>query len=276
MELFNISFVIWREAIEALLIIGVLNAWLGTRTIQERRIGRLSLWSGVGAGVVGAIGLAVLLLTLGEALSDDTQIYFQTSIVIVAAALIVQMVIWMRRHGRTLKSELNCSLNESADRANWCGVFTLAALAILREGSEVVIFLYGIMSGAATPVLRSLVAVTFGLAAAALTYWSVQFGSRFFSWRTFFRVTEVILLLLAGSLLMTGVDNMISLSVLPKMSQQIWDTSSVLSDGSGFGGLVSSLIGYRAKPVLTELLIYLLYWVAVTWLIKSQTPAKTR
>ncbi len=276
MQLFNVGFVIWREVIEALLVIGVLNAWLGTRPADERRVGRAWLWSGVALGVVGAVVLAVSLLTLGDTLSDEAQEYFQTVVVLLAAVLIVQMVIWMRRRGRTLKRDIHSSLSQAADRAQWGGVFTLAALAVLREGSEAAIFLYGTMAGAATTLVPSLLAAALGLGAAAATYWALQAGSRYFSWRTFFRVTEVILLLLAGSLLLTGIDHLISLGIVPQMSRQMWDSSHILPDGGAFGSLVSAFTGYRARPVLVELLVFALYWIVVAWLLKRQTAPATR
>ena len=104
-------------------MIGILNAWIGHRPEAERRQGRGFLWAGVAAGVVGAVALAAALVTVGEELSDDAQVYFQTTIVLIASALIVQMVFWMRRHGRTLKRELHAKLDNAADRSNWVAVF---------------------------------------------------------------------------------------------------------------------------------------------------------
>ncbi|ENS54778.1 FTR1 family protein [Brucella melitensis F1/06 B10] len=162
---FNILFVIWRECIEALLVVGILNAWLSHRPAQEQRTGRIWLWSGVAAGLAGALVLAFLLLTVGDMLSDDAQDYFQTAIVLLAAGLIVQMVFWMRKHGRTLKKELHASLTDVADKANWLGVFALAALAVMREGSEAAVFLYGTMAGISASNYNALVAALIGLAA---------------------------------------------------------------------------------------------------------------
>ncbi len=268
MQDFNIAFVVWRESIEALLVIGILNAWIGHRPEAERLRGRSFLWAGVGAGVVGAVALAAALIAVGEELSDDAQVWFQTTIVLIAAALIVQMVFWMRRHGRTLKRELHTKLDEAADRSNWAAVFVLAAIAVMREGSEAAVFLYGTMVSSGSSLVRSIVAAALGLALAFATYGMLQVGARFVSWRVFFRVTEIMLLLLAGSLLLTGVDNLVSLGVVPQLSGRIWDTSRVLTDGGALGGLVSALTGYRAKPVLIQLLALGGYWIVMIWLLR--------
>lgn len=271
MQDFNIAFVMWRESIEALLVIGILNAWIGHRPEAERRRGRTYLWAGVAAGVVGAVLLAAALVTVGEELSDDAQVWFQTSIVLIAAALIVQMVFWMRRHGRTLKRELHAKLDEAADRSSWVAVFALAAIAVMREGSEAAVFLYGMMVTAAESLLRSIVAAALGFALAIASYGLLQAGARLFSWRVFFRVTEIMLLLLAGSLLLTGVDNLVSLGIIPQLSGRVWDTSRILTDSGALGGLVSALTGYRAKPVLIQLLALGGYWIVMIWLLRRPT-----
>jgi high-affinity iron transporter len=268
MQSFNIAFVLWRESIEALLVIGILNAWIGHRPEGERRQGRIWLWSGVGVGLIGAAALAAGLVTIGEELSDDAQVYFQTAIVLFAAALIVQMVFWMRRHGRTLKRELHAKLDSAADRASWVAVFLLAAVAVIREGSEAAVFLYGAMVSAGTSLWRSVLAAGIGFALALASYGLLQAGARVFSWQAFFRVTEIMLLLLAGALLLTGIDNLISLGLVPQLSGRIWDTSKILTDGGALGGLISALTGYRAKPVLVQLLVLGGYWIAMIWLLR--------
>ena len=265
----NIIFVMWRECIEALLVIGVLNAWLGVRPVPERRAGRLALWSGVVAGLIGACALAALLLWGGEMLGDEGQDYFQATILFVAAGLILQMVLWMRRNGRTLKQDMHASLDAAANKAQWVGVFTLAALAVLREGSEAAIFLYGTAVAASTSTPTALSAGALGLAAAGLTYAALQAGGRLLSWRIFFRGTEIMLLVLAGALLVSGVDRLISLGIIPAMSSTLWDTSRLLPDSGAIGGLISGFTGYRAKPVLVEVLTMVLFWGLVWWLVAT-------
>ena len=229
---------------------------LAHRAPAERRSGRLWLWSGVGVGLIGAVGLAAALLTLGEAFGEDAQEYFQTAIVLLAAALIVQMVVWMRRHGRTMKSDLHASLNAAAEKSSWAGVFTLATLAVMREGGEAAVFLYGALAGGDGFSSSALLSAVIGLLAAVATYEALQIGGRMLSWRSFFRVTEVMLLFLAAALLVSGADHLVSLGLLPTLSARLWDTSRLLPDSGTIGGLVAGFTGYRAKPALVELLVY--------------------
>ena len=102
-----------------------------------------------------------------------------------------------------------------------------------------------------------------GIGAAFATFWMLQQGSRVLSWRTFFRVSEILLLLLAGALLVSGVETLIALDVLPQLIDPVWDTSAILDDSGRIGGLLASFTGYRARPALLPLLALALYWVLV-------------
>lgn len=272
----NVAFIVWRESIEALLVIGILQAWLGQQGEDGRTRGRAFLWAGVAAGLLAAAALGAVLILFGDQLDDDHQQMFQTALMLLAAALIVQMIVWMRRHGRTLKRDLEGALQKAADSSNWWGVFVLAAVAVAREGSETVVFLAGTLSAAhGTALLYAGAAAAGGLALAVATYVALQWGSLLLSWRLFFRVTEVMLLLLAGSLLLTAADNLVSLGLLPRLSGRLWDASGLLADGGGFGGLFSALTGWRARPDLTELLVFLGYWGAMLWLLyRPQTASR--
>jgi high-affinity iron transporter len=271
-QLGNVAFIIWRESVEALLVIGILNAWLATqREIAGR--GRLFLWAGVAAGLLVAVVLGVTFIAFGEAISEEAQQGYQTGAVLVAAALIIQMVFWMRRHGRTLKRELETSLQDAAARSSWWTVFILALAAVAREGSETVVFLFGTLAAAQLASLAGMiVAILTGFAFALATYYVLQLGSRVLSWRVFFGVTEIMLLLLAASLLVTGVENLGELGVLPTLSGRLWDSSAILPDSGPIGGLLAALTGYRARPNLMDVLVYALYWGVIFWTLFWSPP----
>lgn len=270
----SIAFVVWRESVEALLVIGILDAWLRAETRDTGRA-RLYLWGGVVAGLAFAGLLAALLVRLGDAISEEAQLAYTTAVVLIAAVLILQMVFWMRKHGRSMKRDLEAQLSIAVIRRSWWGVFVLALVAVAREGSETVIFLYGILSsGAAGDLVSGVGAGLFGFALALLSYGLLQAGSRILSWRLFFRITEIMLLFLACALLMTGIDGLIDLEILPRLSRRLWDSGWLLSDGDATGGFISALTGYRATPNLMELLVFVGYWALVLFVIfRPKRPA---
>ncbi|NKJ45350.1 FTR1 family iron permease, partial [Burkholderia sp. SG-MS1] len=263
-------------SVEALLVVGILYAWLKNGDDDARR-GLPYLWGGVAAGVVAAVALGAALVGFTEVLSGDAQDYFQTAMVLVACVLIVQMVLWMKQHGRTLKRDMEQSLQKSQRDSNWWGVALLVALAIAREGSETVIFLYGLGFGQSGHVDGSqMLAVVIGLGLAFLTFYLLQLGGKIFSWRLFFRVTEIMLLFLGAGLFQTGVDKLIDKEILPTLVDQMWNSSAILDDSSTFGSLVSTLTGYRAHPALMNLLAYAVYWAVVYLLVRraNRKPAQ--
>ncbi len=271
-QLGNVAFVLWRESVEALLVIGILNAWLSKHGETGAR-GRVFLWSGVAAGLLLAVALGALLIAFGEFIPDDAQQGYQTVMVLVASALIVQMVFWMRRHGRTLKRKLETALQDAAAQSHWWGVFLLALIAVAREGSETAVFLYGTFAAARHgPVAGTLMFAAIGFLLALATYYLLQLGGRILSWKVFFSVTEVMLLLLAGSLLVTGIENLVALGWLPSLSGRLWDSSAILPDSGPLGGVVAALTGYRARPDLTDVVVYAAYWGVMLWTLFWPKP----
>jgi high-affinity iron transporter len=261
----NALFIVWRESAEAMLVVGILYAWLRNRA--DAATGMRYLWGGVAAGAALALALALVMLGIASSLSGNGLDYFQLAMMLVASGLIVQMVFWMRKHGRTLKKELEADMARNARTANWWGLLIVVALAVGRETAETVVFLYGL--GADRGGITNLpVVLVLGIGAAFLTFWALQQGSRLLSWRVFFRVSEVLLLLLAGALLVSGIEKLIALDVLPAIVDPIWDTSRVLDDSGRVGGLIASFTGYRARPALLPLIALAVYWALVSIFLK--------
>ena len=254
----QIIFVVWRESVEALLVVGILHAWLAHNAEDRRGMGYL--WGGVVAGLVAAFALSVLLVRFSEALPPQWQDYFQAGLILCAAGLIVQMVFWMRRHGRTLKRQLEDELSASVRTGKWWSVFILAAIAIAREGSETVVFLYGILAaGGAGHWVETVAAIALALVVAFATYWLLQFFSRRMSWRIFFKATEIMLLCLGSALIVTGIGYFVAFGLLP-YTQPLWSTTFLLNDATPLGSLVASLTGYRSEPDVVTLATWIVYW----------------
>ena len=264
----QVLFIVWRESVEALLVVGILYTWL--RATPEGKRGLPYLWGGVAAGLALAVALALVLLGVSSWLSDEGQEWFQAIMSLAACALVVQMVVWMKKHGRTLKGELESGARASVANDNWWGLLVLVAIAVAREGSETVVFLYGTVSAGegGSDMLMLAVAGIAGFAVALLTFWLLQLGGKLITWRRFFFVTEILLLLLAGSLLVGGLDHLISLDVLPTLVDPVWDSSWLLSDSTGVGKVLADFAGYRALPALTSVLLWVAYWIIVWALLR--------
>ncbi len=264
----QIIFIMWRESVEALLVIGILQAWLSQNAAGTGAA--RYLWGGVASGIGLALLLAFSFMRLSAWLPPDGQEYFVTAMMAVAVLLIVQMVLWMRKNGRSLKASMEQGLSQAAYRQRWWGVYFLALIAVAREGSETVIFIFGLASARGNSGWLALYgAIALGFTAALLTYFALQFSRRFMSWRWFFKITEALLLLLGASLAVSTADKLISLGVLP-YTAFMWDTSWLLDDGTRFGGVIGALTGYRSNPDAVTLWVWLLYWGSVAALFGMQ------
>ncbi|MBN8410766.1 FTR1 family iron permease [Halomonas litopenaei] len=254
--------VVFRESMEAILVLGVLYTWL---VRAERRDALRWLWAGAMAGIALAISLGAALMGVGDVLSGDAQTLFQVIMSAVAALLIVHMAAWMRRHGATLKGVLERDAQRCLAPVRQWGIASLAALAVAREGAETLVFLYGIGVAQWHQGTRwdFVLSAGLGLVMAALCFWALQWTSRRFAWRLYFVISEALLLLVAAGLWVSALEGLINLGWLPAGMDPLWDTSQWLDDGQGVGGMLASIAGYRAWPPSTLVLGYIAYW----WLV---------
>jgi len=271
----QVAFIVWRESVEALLVVGILYTWL--RASPEGRRGMPWLWGGVAAGLLLAFALALVFMGVSTWLSDTGQEWFQAIMALVACALVVQMVLWMKKNGRKLKSELVSGASSNVERNSWWGLLILVMIAVAREGSETVVFLWGtVLAGAQQSDAWLLAAAGVGgFVLALLTFYILQLGGKIITWRRFFQITEVLLLLLAGSLLVNGIDHLVSLEAIPTLVDPVWDTSGALDDSSGIGKILADFAGYRAMPSLTHVIIFALYWLGIVLLYQRLRPTAT-
>lgn len=258
----QVIFIVWRECIEALLVVGILFAWLQQN--PQYAAGRKFLWFGVAGGVLSAFALGAVLLWFAELFEGEREDYFQIVMMLIAATLIVQMVFWMRRNGRTLKRDLERGLNHNAASARWWGMAILVVIAIAREGSETVVFLYGMgLAQSGGQWVHFVTSAALGFMLALGTFQLLQIGGRIFSWQLFFKFTEIVLLLLASAMIVNSVERMIGLGWLPALVDPVWDASGILDDATNVGGVVAALTGYRSHPALMLLLLQGGYWIII-------------
>ena len=231
---------------------------------------RRGLWGGAGAGVGLALALGYATYALQSEFAGQALEVFQLALVLVAAALILQMVLWMHRHGRHMKRELEAQAEKNTGAF---GIAVITALAVGREGAETVIFLYGLGLEATGGVLAGMLgAALAGFAAAIATAWLIARGARYLNYRTLFRVSEILLLLIANALLLNGIDRMIGMDWLPPLLDPAWDTSALLGDGQGLGRFLADFVGYRARPAGLLLLTAALFWSYALWRLRPPRP----
>ncbi len=263
--------IVFREVIEAGLIVGIVLA-------VTANIPRRGRWiaGGVTGGVLGAIVVAAFAEALSQALAGVGQELFNAGILAIAVVMLAWHNIWMARHGKELAAHIG-----DVGRAVSNGSRSLAALAIvvgvavLREGSEVALFLYGLaISGGSTGaelLAGAAVGLALGCGLTALTY----YGLVKIPARNLFAVTSVLVTFLAAGLAAQCVAFLQQAGVADFLQQTAWDTSWLLSDSSLAGRVLHTLIGYSDQPSVLQVIIYALTIALIVALTKIVRPVAT-
>jgi high-affinity iron transporter len=133
----------------------------------------------------------------------------------------------------------------------------VVGLAVLREGSEIVLFVYGIVQAQGTGAAGVLTGGLLGIAAGVTMGAAIYYGLVIIPIRHLFAVTSVIILLLAAGMAAQGANFLLQADLVPALGNQIWDTSSLVSESSLLGQILRALVGYVARPAGIQLLAYL-------------------
>ncbi len=188
--------IVFREVIEAGLIVGIVMA-----VTQGVRGSRAVIGLGIGAGVVGAALIAGFAGAIAEALAGVGQEIFNASILMIAVVMLVWHNVWMASHGRELAAEVKRVGNDvRVGTRSIAALGVVCAVAVMREGSEVALFMYGLVASAgSTPfdlVVGSLLGLLAGVALTAVTY----LGLVTIPQRKLFAVTTLLISFLAAGL----------------------------------------------------------------------------
>lgn len=249
---------VFREVLEAALIVTIVLAV--TRGVPGR--GKWVL-AGIAAGVVGAITVALFADGIANAMEGMGQEVFNAGVLLLAVLMLAWHAIWMSQHGRELAAQMKAIGGAVAQRTRPPSVLiAVVALAVLREGSEVVLFMYGLSAGGTSigsQAIGSALGLVSGVAVGALLY----FGLLRIPMRHFFTVTNWMVVFLAAGMAGQAANYLVQADWLPALKQKMWDTSWLLSNSSDVGNAMRALVGYDAQPTG----IQVLFWVATAVLI---------
>jgi len=242
---------VFREVLEAALIVSIVCA--ATRGVPKR-----GFWvsAGIGAGLVGAVLVAFFAEGIAAAVSGIGQELFNASVLLAAVAMIGWHAIWMASHGKELATQMKTvgSAVQTGSRP-LSALLIVVAIAVLREGSEVVLFLYGqAASGADAFAIAGGIAL--GIVGGVAVGFLLYFGLLGIPMRYFFSATNWLMLLLAAGLASQAAGFLIQADVLPALGNRVWDSSALLSNSSMLGKTLNTLIGYDAQPAGMQLVFY--------------------
>ena len=256
--------IVFREVFEAGLIIGIVMAV--TAGVAGRR-----LWvaGGVAVGVFGACLVALFAGGLSQLFRGSGQELLNASILGFAVLMLGWHNVWMARHGRELAAEMRAAGEAVVEGSkSLAALAAVAAVAVLREGSEVVLFLYGVAAADGGASGSMLVGGIVGLALGALVCFLTYLGLVTIPTRYLFAITSTLIALLAAGMAAQAIAFLQQADVLTALDQTVWDTSWILRDGSFLGRALHTLIGYVDQPTAMQLIVYAATLVIIALLMR--------
>lgn len=261
--------IVFREVLEAGLIVGITLA--ATRGIAGR-----SRWIGAGVlgGALGACTVALFVQTLSSAFAGVGQELFNAGILSLAVVMLAWHNIWMAHHGRELAAEMR-GVGQAvvAGTTSLLGLALVVGVAVLREGAEVALFLYGIAAasepGSGSSLLQGgAIGLALGAAVGLVTY----LGLLRIPSRHLFGVTSLLLALLAAGMAAQAVAFLEQADLVTALGSTLWDSSDLLSDTSLIGRALHTLIGYTDHPTGLQVLVYGVVLAAILVLTRAMKP----
>jgi len=263
--------IVFREVIEAGLIIGIVLA--ATKGVSGR-----GYWVslGIAAGVLGACVVAVFASQIAGLFQGSGQEIFNASILFAAVIMLAWHNSWMASHGKDMAREMQAVGGAvAAGRRPLAALAIVVGVAVLREGSEIVLFLYGIASAGGESAGAMVLGGIFGILCGAGLSGLMYFGLVAIPMRRLFAVTTALITLLAAGMASQAVAFLQQAGYFSKLADPLWDTSGLLSESSLLGRLLHSLIGYSDSPTGAQLIAYLATIAVIVVLMRLVGPRRT-
>ena len=246
------AIIVFREVFEAALLIGIIAA--ATRLVPGRD---RWLLAGIAAGLLGSALVAASTGAIAEMASGLGQEIFNALVLGFAVLMLAWHNIWMSTHGAALAADARAIGGAIRDGRRECSVlFVVVGLAVLREGAETVLFLYGISTAENAGALSLLAGGAVGVGAGIATGYAVYAGLLRIPLRWLFSATSALVLLLAAGMASQAARFLIQADLLPSLATPVWDASQVLPQSSVLGMLLHSLVGYEDRPAGMQMVFY--------------------
>ena len=261
-----------REGLEASLIVGIIAAFVIQR--GDRRALR-PMWFGVLAAAAICATLAIVLNAIGRSLPLRQREAMEGILALVAVGGVTYMVVWMRRHSRELKRQLESHAESALLTGGMFALVAMAFFAVLREGIETAVFMLAAFQGSTNPAATGTGAILGVVVAVGLGYAIYKGGIRI-NLSRFFRVTGFVLVLVAAGLLSTAAHEFAEAGVLTVGLARAMDLSWLVAPGTVRGSLLTGMLGFQPVPSVAEVALWLAYAVPmsiyVLWPQRSRPP----
>jgi high-affinity iron transporter len=255
-----------REGMEIALIIGIVLSALRKTNRNELST---AVWGGTAVATMLSVALALLLTGLGTNLEGRAEEIFEGLMMLTAAVVLTWMIFWMQSQSRMIKGELESNVRRAVGKSGAWALFSLAFVAVLREGIELALFLTA--TALASAPGATLLGAILGFSTAVLIGFALFTATLRLNLHQFFQVTSILLILFAAGLVAHGVHEFNEAGLIPVLVENVWDTNHLINEDSTSGSLLRTLFGYNGNPSLSEVLAYTTYMAVVIFALRRRS-----
>jgi high-affinity iron transporter len=261
-----------REGIEASLIVGIVAAFLRQ---QGRPDALRRMWVGVTAAIVLCLAVGIGLEVLNENLPQRQQEMLETVIAIVAVVMITYMIVFMRKHARHMRQELETRAGAALAAGSASALVLMAFLAVLREGFETAVFLVATLD-ASTSRGSAVLGALLGVLVACVIGYLIYRGGLRINLARFFTGTALVLVLVAAGLVAFAAHTAHEAGWLNVGQTRAMDLSSINKPGTVRSALITGVLGIQPRPVWAEVIGWLGFFVPVTAYVLAPRRSPSR
>lgn len=270
--MFAAALIVFRETLEAALLVGIVAAATSTVSGARRWIG-----AGIASGLAGAVMIAVTMGTIARAFDGVGQELLNAAILAGAVVMLGWHTLWMAQHGAEMAANARAlGIRIGSGTAALSAALVAVALAVLREGAETVLFVFGMLSAADASAAGVVIGGVLGALGGVLLGALIYVGFRRVPVRVLFNVTGVLIVFFAASMAAQLARQLIQADLLPALVATLWDTSRWLPMESMPGTLLHALLGYEARPSAMQVLFYAAVLASLFAARRLAAPAHVR
>lgn len=244
--------ILFREVLEAGLIVGVMLA--ASEGVRGRG---LVIGLGIAGGILGSAAIALFAERIAGLFDGSGQELLNAAILGVAVVMLVWTVVWMASHGKEMVAEMRSvgkAVKEGSRPIAALGI--VVGMAVLREGVEIVLFMYGITVSGGETFGNVALGFALGVLAGAAVSYVLYRGLVAIPVRHLFKTTTILITLLAAGLAAQSVGILQDAGFIQPLSDPVWNSTWLLADDGAVGRVLRTLVGYRAEPTGMQVIAY--------------------
>jgi high-affinity iron transporter len=261
-----------REGLEASLIVGIIASFLAR---NGRRDALKATWIGVAAAIILCLAIGIALVTLSRDLPQQAQEGLETVVGAFAVIMVTFMILWMSKHARSMKRELEGAAAEALKSGSATALVVMAFLAVLREGFETAVFLVSVINESNDPTSGTIGAFL-GIAIAVVIGFGIYRGGIRLNLAKFFKITGIVLVLVAAGLTMTVLHTAHEAGWINFGQATAVDLTWLVRPGTVLASLLTGVLGLQPKPTVLEAVGWLLYAVPMLMYVAWPRPQRPR